>query len=166
MPYHSRTSVPPALFRGLNLFSNCTRAELSRIRSLTTVVEVPQGRVLIEEGRPGNEFFVIVDGRATISRAGLRLADLESGSSFGELALLETNGYRTATVIAETDLTLLVFSRAEFNSLYESAPTLGRKMLAEMGGRLRRTTALLDGEPPSDSSLGAEGAESVGATRP
>jgi CRP-like cAMP-binding protein len=148
----------------LNLFSNCTRAELSRIGSLTTVVEVPRGKVLIEEGRPGNEFFIILEGRARISRAGLRLADLEAGSSFGELALLE-DGYRTATVTAETDLTLLVFSRAEFNSLYESAPTLGRKMLAEMGGRLRRTTALLDGEPPSQSSVGGvEAAEGIGAT--
>ncbi len=160
MAYQSRTSVSPALFRGLNLFSNCSRAELGRIGSLTTVVEVPRGKVLIEEGRPGNEFFIIVDGSATISRAGLRLADLEAGSSFGELALLD-DGYRTATVIAETDLTLLVFSRAEFNSLYESAPTLGRKMLAEMAGRLRRTTALLDGVPPSRSSVDVEG---VGAT--
>jgi CRP/FNR family transcriptional regulator, cyclic AMP receptor protein len=167
MAYQSRTPDTPAPTDGLILFSNCSRAELSRIGSLTTKVEVARGKVLVEEGRPGQEFFIIVEGRAAVSRHGLWLADLDAGTFFGELALLE-NGYRTATVIAETDMTLLVFSRAEFNSLHEAAPTVGRKMLAEMGGRLLRTNDLLDEALPSGSfgvgsGAGVEDAEGVGA---
>ena len=150
MAYQSRTTERPSPTQGLVLFSNCTRAELHRIGSLATKVEVPSGKLLVEEGRPGKEFFIIVEGRATVSRHGLWLADLEAGTFFGELALLE-NGYRTATVRAETDMTLLVFSRAEFNSLHEAAPTVGRKMLAEMGGRLVRTNDLMEGASPSGS---------------
>ena len=148
----------------LPLFSSCTKAELSRIRSLTTLIEVERGTVLAEEGKPGSEFFIIDDGRASVSRRGRRLADLEAGTFFGELALLE-QGRRGATVIAETDMTLLVFSRAEFNSIHEAAPTIGRKMLAEMGARLQRANALLDEAPPQSADVAVEPAPgSHGAT--
>jgi len=41
--------------------------------------------------------------------------EVGKGSFFGEMALLEGND-RTATVIAETDVRLLVLSRTEFRS--------------------------------------------------
>lgn len=140
---------------GLPLFSSCSKAELVRIRGLTTRIEVQQGTVLIEEGMPGREFFIINDGRASVSRRGRWLADLGAGTFFGELALLE-QGCRGATVIAETDMILLVFSRAEFNSIHEAAPTIGRKMLAEMGARLRRANALLDDVSSPSADVAAE----------
>src|ERR1700676_1326557 len=87
------------LLRGIGLFSSCHWSELSRIGSLSTMVEVPQGTVLVQEGRPGREFFVVVDGAATASRRGVWLADFHAGSFFGELALLD-GGVRTATVVA------------------------------------------------------------------
>lgn len=150
MAYQSRNSGPTSPTQGLILFSDCTKAELSRIGSLATKVEVARGKVVVEEGMPGKEFFIIVEGRAAVYRHGVWLTDLAAGTFFGELALLES-GYRTATVMAETDMTVLVFSRAEFNSLHEAAPTVGRKMLAEMGSRLLRTNDLLDGASPFGS---------------
>jgi CRP-like cAMP-binding protein len=136
------------LLRGVRLFSSCTNEELRHIASLVTLVEANQGSVLSEQGKAGKEFFVVVEGSATATRNGIRLARLDPGSFFGELALLD-GGPRTATVIANTDMQLLVFARREFSQLHSSAPTVAYKMLAELGVRLRNADGMYDGKTSS-----------------
>jgi CRP-like cAMP-binding protein len=120
------------------LFSNCNRAELRMIRGCLDEVDVPRGKVLVEEGRIGREFFLIVDGRAAVTRHGRKVATLGSGGYFGELALLDRRP-RSASVMSATSMTVLVMARREFNGLFESAPTIARKLLAAMATRLRET---------------------------
>jgi CRP/FNR family cyclic AMP-dependent transcriptional regulator len=125
------------LLRGVPLFAACSKRELSRIASLADEIEVPEGRVLTREGDPGWECFVVVDGRATITvgdRA--RVAPLGSGACFGEMSLLD-QGPRSATVEAQTDMHLLVLDARSFSSMLEELPSVARKMLATMAGRLR-----------------------------
>ena len=148
MTVFRRRQTPFTPLRSMKLFSGCTTSELNRISSLTMLVEVKQGTALAEEGSPGREFFIIAEGTATVSRRGLKLAELKPGSFFGEMALLD-GGFRTATVVADTDLSVFVFSPAEFRSLQNVAPTVARRMLAEMGSRLRLTDDLLDAESSS-----------------
>ncbi len=140
-----RNAQRTAMLRDLELFAGCNRSELGRIDSLTTSVEMRRGAILVEEGRAGLEFFVIVKGRATASRQGLWLAEFGPGSFFGELALLD-RGTRTATVTADTDISLLVFSRPEFWSLQRSVPSVMDKMAVELSRRLRSTNEILDQE--------------------
>jgi len=136
--------------RSLKLFSGCTAAELKRISGLTMLVRARQGVTLAKEGEPGREFFVIAMGTATVSRCGVPLARLDAGSFFGETALLD-GGCRTATVVADTDLSLFAFSPAEFRALQNVAPTVAHRMLAEMGKRLRVTDELLEAESSAAS---------------
>ena len=86
------------LLRGVSLFSACSKAELSRIASLADQIEVPKGKVLTREGEPGSEFFVVVEGQASvmIGERG-RVAPMGPGASLGEMSLLD-QGPRTATV--------------------------------------------------------------------
>ena len=143
-----------ARLREIELFSDCSRAELSRIGSLTTTIRVEQGSVLAREGSRGLEFFVIAEGTATASRHGLWLASFGPGSFFGEVALLD-GSCRTATVVADTVMSLLVLSRLEFNSLLDSVPSVAQKILAEIGVRLRHTGALLAEDSSRASSRSA-----------
>jgi CRP/FNR family transcriptional regulator, cyclic AMP receptor protein len=125
------------LLRGVSLFSACSKGELSRIASLADEIEVPEGKVLTREGDPGREFFVVAEGRAraTVGDRG-RLAALGPGASFGEMSLLD-QGPRSATVEAETDMHLLVLDSRSFSSLLGEVPSVARKVLAAMAGRLR-----------------------------
>jgi len=141
------------LLRGVELFSGCSNAELGRIASLTTEHHAKSGQVLTERGEPGLEFFIVVDGQAKATRKGVPLATLGPGSFFGELALLD-GGERTATVVAETDMRLLVLSRREFKSLHHAAPSVANKMLVELGSRLRKADDLLDSEPALGTKFG------------
>jgi len=131
--------------RDIDLFSGCNRIELRRIGSLMTLIEMEQGRVLIEEGRVGLEFFVVKEGTATASHDGMWLAEFGPGSFFGELALLDRS-LRTATVIASTDMSLFVFSCTEFCSLQGTAPSVVHKMSVELSRRLRYTYQSVDQE--------------------
>jgi len=122
------------------LFSSCTGSELRKIRGSLDEIAVPKGKVLVEEGRIGLEFFLIVTGKAAVTRNGKRVATLGAGDHFGELALLDRRP-RSATVVSETDMDVLVLSQRQFNGLLQSVPTIARKMLAAMANRLREADA-------------------------
>ena len=130
----------PLDLKSIWMFSGCSSSELRKIRGSLDQVTVPPGKVLVEEGRIGTEFFLIVSGTAAVTREGKKVATLGQGSYFGELALLDRKP-RSASVVSETDMDLLVLSQRQFNSLLESVPTISRKMLAAMANRLREADA-------------------------
>jgi CRP-like cAMP-binding protein len=122
------------------LFSTCSGKDLRTIRKALEEVTVPAGRVLCEEGTIGREFFLIVDGRASVNHEGRRIASLGPGAYFGELALLDRRP-RSATVLSDTDMELLVLDQRQFNGLLDAVPALGRKLLSAMATRLREADA-------------------------
>ncbi len=118
------------------LFSACTDRELRRIASLVSELDVEEGRVLTVAGQPGEEFFVVVDGSATVWRQGIRLGQVGPGSFFGELALLD-RGDRTATVVADTEMRLIVLTAREFRGPHFFITPVLRAMLGVVSERLR-----------------------------
>ena len=118
------------------LFSACSKRELQRIARAFDELEVPAGRVLVDQGQAGREAFIVLDGTATVSRNNRKVATLWSGEQFGELALLD-HGPRTATVTAETPMRLLVASSRSFAGVIDDVPSIARKLLAELAGRIR-----------------------------
>ena len=122
------------------LFSTCSNRELRTIRRALEEITVPAGRVLCEEGTIGREFFLIVDGQASVRRGGRKVSTLGPGQYFGELALLDRRP-RSASVISDTEMDLLVLDQRQFNGLLDAAPPLARKLLAAMATRLREADA-------------------------
>ena len=124
------------VLRGISLFAGCTASELTRLAQLFDEGWRAEGTTLVQEGRPGAEFFVIVDGRARATLRGEHLGTLGPGDFFGEMSLLEV-APRAATVVAETDVSLLVLEPRGFASLLAIAPTVGMRMMRAMSQRLR-----------------------------
>jgi CRP/FNR family cyclic AMP-dependent transcriptional regulator len=120
----------------VQLFSACSKRDLSRIAALADEVEVPAGRVLMRQGDPGREAFVIADGRAKATIRGKRSAKLGPGDCFGEMALLHS-APRSATVTAESGMRLFVLGSREFSELIETVPGVGRRVMAALAERLR-----------------------------
>jgi CRP/FNR family cyclic AMP-dependent transcriptional regulator len=117
------------------LFEGLSRAELVRLAEVTEDVEVPPGTALCREGQLGQEFFVIVDGEAAVTRRGRRVATQRGGDFFGEIALLETIP-RTATVTASTALRFFVLGGESFRQLLDEAPSVERKVLRALARRI------------------------------
>jgi CRP/FNR family cyclic AMP-dependent transcriptional regulator len=125
------------LLRNVGLFSSCTDDELSRIAGLTEARTADAGELLCTEGAPGDDFFVVVEGTAEVSVGGDKVGDLDAGSFFGEMALID-GGERAATIKAATPMSLLVLSRNDFNTMLSSAmPHIVPKLMQVMGERIR-----------------------------
>ncbi|MGP0031482.1 MAG: cyclic nucleotide-binding domain-containing protein [Acidimicrobiales bacterium] len=122
------------------LFSTCSDRNLRAIRKALVPEVVPPGRVLCKEGDTGREFFLIVDGRAAVKRHNRKTATLGPGQYFGELSLLDLRP-RSATVVAETDMHLLVLGQRQFDELFDSIPALSKYLMAAMANRLRESDA-------------------------
>jgi CRP-like cAMP-binding protein len=124
----------------VSLFSALSKKELGLVARRAEDVKVEPGAILCSEGSAGHEFFVIVDGTATVNRHGRKVAEIGPGASFGELALLD-RAPRNATVTAETPMELVVLGQREFAGMIDDVPGFARKLLAGMAQRLRESDA-------------------------
>jgi CRP-like cAMP-binding protein len=123
------------LLRRTPLFAACTKAELIEVAISADEREAQEGVRLTEEGRPGREFFVLVEGTVAVKRGGNKLAELSPGDWFGEIAIL-TYKPRTATVTATSPVRLLVISDRAFRRVVESTPRIALKVLRSVAQRL------------------------------
>ncbi|MBM2811666.1 MAG: Na Ca ex protein [Chloroflexi bacterium] len=115
-------------------------------------VEVPAGTRIFSQGEPGDALYLIKDGTARITLDdGTVVGAAQPGDVFGEMALL-TGEPRSATVVAETDLSLLRVAREAFDEVVRTSPALDRafRALAE-----KHRAGLLDLSPPAPLNRGA-----------
>ena len=117
------------------MFSACSKKDLQLVAKTADELTVNQGSDLTTEGGSGREFFVIVDGKARVTRSGKEVATLGPGDFFGELALLD-KAPRNATVTAETPLDVLVLEQRSFTALIAEVPSIARKLMIGMARRL------------------------------
>jgi len=123
------------LLKRVPLFAGCSKAELREVALSADEIGLREGHVLTREGRPGREFFVLVEGTVRVTQAGKKLADLSGGDWFGEIAIL-THTPRTATVTATTPVRVLVVTDRAFRRVVETMPRIALKVLASVGQRL------------------------------
>jgi CRP-like cAMP-binding protein len=80
------------------------------------------GEVVIKQGEEGDFFYIIVQGKCTVtretpmSREGIKLAELGVGDTFGEEALI-AEAKRNATVTMLTDGVLMRLNKQDFREL-------------------------------------------------
>jgi CRP/FNR family cyclic AMP-dependent transcriptional regulator len=120
------------------LFAAASQKDLQKIAKASDELTVKKGRVLVDQGRPGHEFFLILDGEASVRRNNRKVAALGPGQYFGELSLLD-RGPRTASVVAESDMRVLVLGQREFLGVLDDVPGLAYKILRIMAHRLRES---------------------------
>jgi len=130
------------LLAAVPLFSACSHAELRAIAQLGTPVAAEEGAYLTRRGKPGREFFLVLDGKASCRVGRREVGTFGPGDYFGELALLH-GGVRTADVVAVTPMYLLVLDSREFRSMLMTTPNIGVKMLAHVAERLADADAQL-----------------------
>ena len=117
------------------LFEGLSKKELRLISQLATELDEPAGTVLIEEGKPGHEFIIVVEGEIEVTQGGRRIGQHGPGTYVGEIALLE-HCPRTATVVATTPVKLEVIGQREFAGLLHEMPELSEQVHATAARRL------------------------------
>lgn len=103
-----------ALLRNVPFLADLPPYDVERLARSSSWQEIEAGTVVVRQGDVGREFYVVEDGEVSIAIDGTRKpGTLGAGSFFGEVALLRRIP-RTATVTAETPLTVLVLRGDDF----------------------------------------------------
>jgi CRP/FNR family transcriptional regulator, cyclic AMP receptor protein len=122
------------------LFAGCSKKELAAIARASDRLDVEDGTALTRQGESSREAFVIVDGKAVVRRNDRQVGVLGPGDAVGELGLLD-RGPRTATVVADGPVRALVIGPREFAALLDEVPSISRKLMQTMSGRIRELDA-------------------------
>lgn len=120
------------------LFADLSKDERAQLAKATEDLEVEVGRVLCREGELAQEFFVIIEGEAEVTKDGEHLSKLGDGDFFGEIALI-VDIPRTATVTASSPLRFFVLSRQSFWGMMDQMPGVERKILRALARRVLTT---------------------------
>ena len=125
------------------LFSGFNEDELRRVAEHSRIVDAPAGTVITQIGDAGDSFFVLIDGMAAVRTPVGVGSQLQPGDCFGEMSLLDGEP-RSATIVATTDLRLLIVDRAHFWRLLDETPELIRRILTILSRRVRRLEQTVD----------------------
>ena len=135
-----------AVLEACPLFEGLPAAALDELAAGASLRSVRAGDTIIREGEEGDSLFVIAAGRArtekrTPSGDAWTVRFYERGGVFGELSLLD-RVRRSATVVAETDGTLVVIERDRFIDFGDRHPAAGlavtRRLAERLASSLRR----------------------------
>jgi CRP/FNR family transcriptional regulator, cyclic AMP receptor protein len=122
------------LLAGVPLFAGCSKKELGEISTLADELSFPAGTTLIEEGRQGHEFFILIEGDVDVRAKGQKVASLGDGSFFGEMSLVSSRP-RNATVTASSPVRVLVIHEQAFRRLLRDSPPIQLKVLQTLADR-------------------------------
>lgn len=116
-----------AVFLGeTRLFPHVDLADREALAARLTERRLRKGQILFRDGESGEEMFLVREGHIVISKpvtGGVEqvLSRAGVGDWFGEMALFDRSP-RSATIQAETDVTLLVLNRSSLQQLTDANP--------------------------------------------
>ncbi len=134
-------------FFDIPLLDGLNEAEAKRFLGLGTILRAHSGDTIIRPGDSGSEMYMILSGMVEVF--GRRedhlhsLATFGPGQVFGEIAFV-SNSPRTAYVIGQTDLEILVLTPQFLRGVMKSEPEITAKVLLNLSlilcERLRTST--------------------------
>jgi len=101
------------LLRANPIFAPLPASTLEQLAHALEEVPAPAGEEIVRQGESGDRFYLIKQGGFDVYVDGEPVQSLETGDSFGEIALLR-NVPRTATVRARTEAVLYALDRRHF----------------------------------------------------
>jgi CRP/FNR family cyclic AMP-dependent transcriptional regulator len=123
------------LIKKVPLFSKLSKKELGEVAHIADEIDLPEGKVMAEEGDRGREFFVLLEGEADVKKGDTSINTMREGDFFGEIALV-TQMPRTASVTATTDVRVLVITERDFGALLKHSPEVGRGVAEALAERI------------------------------
>ena len=143
--------------RAARPFRHLDDDQLARLADLGTIRSAEADETLFRPGDESDGLYVVLEGRATLSRPGgdgqlVDLGEREPGGSFGEPGLLD-GAPRTALVVTTERSRFFVLSRPAFLAFMAEAPEAVSGLLAGIGSQLRLTQERLFAETVKEHAL-------------
>jgi CRP-like cAMP-binding protein len=134
------------LFHALNF------DETKRLFEIARIEQRAAGSTVVEADAIGEALFILKEGTVRVVREGAVIGNLGPGELFGEMSLVD-DLFTSASVVAESEVTLVVVPRAPFERLLAGDQGLALKVYRAfcrtLSDRLRRANVYL----PADQRL-------------
>lgn len=127
--------APSELLREIGLFESLSDSDIKRLANALKERTFSQGDVILSEGKGGVGFFVISEGTVDYSVNGQRVGSGGPGDYFGEVALIDNDVLRSATVTAATDGTLYGMTQWELRALVKENAEITSGLRQAMANR-------------------------------
>jgi small-conductance mechanosensitive channel len=138
-----------ALVASVDLFGVLGAEEREHLARSMVPRRFGAGERIIEEGAPGQTFYLVADGTVAVAtKRGVEVTRLSRGQYFGEMSLL-TGEPRSATVVAVDDAVLLELDRPGFGALFVDQPGLATQFSTILAERRLQLQALANASQPS-----------------
>jgi serine/threonine protein phosphatase PrpC len=143
----SRGDVPRIdVLRRIPLFEHLSYRELSEVLAIASTRGYAVNELVVRQGDPGGDLFVLLQGEVTVEQGGLPIAVVRAGGHFGEMGLVDA-GPRSASVRAREPLRAMVVHRDAMMALMQREPAIAVKLLwvfvQALSQRLRATNTEL-----------------------
>ena len=123
------------------LLAGLSDEELDALATLGTTRSYRAGQRLVGADEPAASLFFLQSGMVSVKLpSGVRLATLDQGMEFGEMALLDER--RTADVWADTDVTCLELPIGEFDRFRREHPHIGERIARNLAAILAKRLIL------------------------
>ena len=127
----------------LTIFSDLDSGQVDAVASAVDGERRPrEGEVICAEGETATDWWIVGDGFADVTAAGIYLGTLGPGETIGELSLLDGSP-RAATVTARSDMRLFRVPGAVFAETMAATPGLALGIARQLAVRLRLSNALV-----------------------
>ena len=124
------------LLESLSLFADIGGPQLEAISHTFEETTFAAGQRILRQGISGSNFYVVVDGEASVKIDGEERASIGRGDFFGEMSLL-LGGAPTADVTARTPLRCLMLAGLDLHAFLDKYPSVTYRMLVALARRLR-----------------------------
>ena len=127
--------------RSVPLFAELSDKDLKQLAQSMHEKSYSAGQEVITEGESGLGFFVILDGTANVSVGDEEGRPLGAGDHFGEMALLNAGGQRSASITAGEGLRCAGMTAWHFKPFVRDHPEVAWALLKTLAQRLRAAEA-------------------------
>jgi|EndMetStandDraft_8_1072994.scaffolds.fasta_scaffold34581_2 CRP-like cAMP-binding protein len=143
MTRHQRTSVGPTA-----LLDGVARRHRRWMLRGAEPIDIPAGGLVLVEGDPSNDLYVLTAGTLAVTAWGSQLALLDPGEHFGEVGAL-TDAPRSATVQAIEGSTVLRLDGGQFRHAHRRSPALRANVATAIRSRAAQLALEHDPSPIS-----------------
>ncbi len=107
-------------------------------------------QAIVRQGETGDAAYIIKSGRVKVFQEdGTEIATLSKGQVFGEMALLQEAGRRSATVLADGPVEVLRIDQDQFQAVRRNWPQFNRAMIGLAQARSRADAMWAKQSPPA-----------------
>jgi CRP/FNR family transcriptional regulator, cyclic AMP receptor protein len=123
------------------LFSHLSRAGIYRLAELAQKKTYHKGDIIIEEGKSGMGFFIIISGKVEVIKGAntpkpVVVAELGDGEIVGEMSVIDELPH-SATVRALEETECVIIEQWDFKAQLQAYPEIALQLLPVLARRLR-----------------------------